>query len=302
MSFASDMKTELCALEVNDDAHIHALCYGMTLFARRFSANEISFTVAHEPTAKLYKEYLSKHFGIDVSVKCLERKRGTLYNVSVDLSGDRLKLFDIFSHQPSAIRQRINRANIEDDECIPFFLRGAFLVCGALSDPSKDYHIEFDVGALNLSKDLAALIEEYLVAPKMTLRRGSHIVYYKESEHIEDILTFIGATNSTFEIMEAKIIKDFRNRANRRTNCETANIDKTVAASTEQIEDINFIFDKCGEDYLSNDLKTIALLRLNNPELSLRELGDLTSPPLSRSGINHRMRRISEIANKLRQS
>jgi len=302
MSFALDLKTELCEEELVGGAEERAFAYGLALFARRFSAEDISFSIAHRRTAELFCEVMRRFAGVDVVVREAERSGMQLYCVSVPDGGDRVKLMEAFYHEAGEPHLRINRSNFEDDDCIPYFLRGAFLVCGALSDPARGYHLEFDAGTLNLSRDLSALIGENLVQPKITVRRGSHIVYYKESENIEDILTYMGATKSTVEMMNAKILKDVRNRVNRRTNCETANIDKTVAASAEQVEDIELIYKQRGREYLSDDLRTLADLRLENPELSLRELGEMLEPNLTRSGVNHRMSKLSQMAEDLRDS
>jgi DNA-binding protein WhiA len=195
---------------------------------------------------------------------------------------------------------RINRANIENEEDVPYFLRGAYLVCGSLTDPNKEYHMEFGVSYMNLSRDLSTLIGEVLSQPKSTVRRGAYIVYYKESENIEDMITYIGAVLSSLEMMNIKIEKDIKNRVNRRMNCDNANMDKTLNASMQQVEDINYIFEHKDESFLADELLQVAKLRLENPEMSLRELCESVNPPLSRSGVNHRLKKIGEIANALR--
>ena len=195
---------------------------------------------------------------------------------------------------------RINRANIENEEDVPYFLRGAYLVCGSLTDPQKEYHLEFGVSYMNLSKDLSTLIGEVLPQPKSIMRRGSYIVYYKESENIEEMITYIGAMLSSLEMMNFKIEKDIKNRVNRRMNCDNANMDKTLNASLQQVEDIKYIFETKDESFLPDELLQVAKLRLENPEMSLRELCGSVEPPLSRSGVNHRLKKIGEIANALR--
>ena len=274
--------------------------YGFLLFSHKFSADEISFSVVHEPTARLFAEALATHCGISAKIIFHERARGTLYKVSIDKASERRKVLDAFYHMPKEPTLRINRANIENEEDVSYFLRGAYLVCGSLTDPHKEYHLEFGVSYMNLCKDLLALVGEVLEQPKSTIRRGSYIVYYKESENIEDMLTYIGATMSSLEMMNIKIEKDIKNRVNRRMNCDNANMDKTLNASLQQVEDINYIFENAGESYLPDELLQVAKLRIENPEMSLRELCESVEPPLSRSGINHRLKKIGEIANSLR--
>ena len=300
MSFATDLKDELCKDVPEQESAIHALLYGFLLFSHKFSAEEISFSVVHEPTARLFAETLATHCGISAKIIFHERARGTLYKVSIEKASERRKILDAFYHSPKEPSLRINRANIENEEDVPFFLRGAYLVCGSLTDPHKEYHLEFGVSYMNLSKDLSTLIGEVLAQPKSSIRRGSYIVYYKESENIEDIITYIGAMLSSLEMMNIKIEKDIKNRVNRRMNCDNANMDKTLNASLQQVEDINYIFERKDESFLSEELLQVAKLRLENPEMSLRELCESVNPPLSRSGVNHRLKKIGEIANALR--
>lgn len=301
MSFASDLKDELCKEVPEEESALHALLYGFLLFSYKFRADEISFSVLHEPTVRLFAEALMTHCGVPAKITFKERVRGTLYKVCIEKASERRKVMDAFYHVPGEPHLRINRANIENEEDVRYFLRGAYLVCGSLTNPEKDYHCEFDVSYMNLCKDLSALIGEVLAQPKSTIRRGSYMVYYKESENIEDLLTYIGAPMSAVELMNIKIIKDIKNRVNRRMNCDNANLDKTLNASFQQVQDIKYIFDVKGNTFLSEELRTVAEIRLENPDMSLRELGESVEPPLSRSGVNHRLKRIGEIAAEIRK-
>ncbi len=300
MSFAANLKDELCKDVPEQESALHALLYGFLLFSHKFSVDEISFAVVHEPTARLFAEALATHCGISAKIVFHERARGTLYKVSIEKASERRKILETFYHAPKEPSLRINRANIENEEDVPFFLRGAYLVCGSLTDPHKEYHLEFGVSYMNLCKDLSTLIGEVLPQPKSTVRRGAYIVYYKESENIEDMITYIGAMMSSLEMMNIKIEKDIKNRVNRRMNCDNANMDKTLNASMQQVEDIKYIFEKKDESFLPEELLQVAKLRLENPEMSLRELCETVEPPLSRSGVNHRLKKIGEIANALR--
>lgn len=301
MSFASSVKDELCKDVPEEKDAIHALLYGYLLFSHKFSSDEISFAVAHEPTARLFAEALAIHCGISAKIAFHERARGTLYKVSIEKAQDRRKILNTFYHNNKEPNLRINRANIETEEMTPYFIRGVYLVCGSLTDPEKDYHLEFDVSYMNLCKDLTTLIGEVLVEPKHTIRRGSYVVYYKESENIEDILTYMGAPMTSLELMNVKIVKDIKNRVNRRMNCDSANMDKTLNASLSEIDDIKYIFEH-DSNMLPADLKELARIRMDNPEMSLRELGDSLTPKLSRSGVNHRLGKIAAIAKEMRKN
>lgn len=181
------------------------------------------------------------------------------------------------------------------------FLSGAFLGCGSVADPEKGYHLELLPPREGMADWLFMRLSALGYPPKSTLRRGAPVLYYKESEQIEDLLTMMGASNCSLELMEVKIVKEIRNNANRVTNCETANIDKTVGAAARQLQAIQRLEKAVGLQNLPPDLREIALLRLEHPEYSLRELAAAAQPPLSRSGLNHRLRRLEEMAQGLSQ-
>ena len=196
----------------------------------------------------------------------------------------------------------INRSYVDgSDSSTGLFLRGVFIACGVVADPNKEYHLEL-AASLEKCRSLFTLINESGMQIKESVRKNQPFLYTKDSEGIADFLTFIGAMLSAMEIMNVKIYKGVRNNVNRAVNCEAANIDKTVAASRKQCEDIELILSRKGWEFLGEELRQVAQLRLEHEDLSLRELGELTEPKISRSGVNHRLRRISEIADKLRNS
>jgi len=211
---------------------------------------------------------------------------------------DRIKIIERFGHATSDISVRINRANLECEYCAAAYLRGAFLSCGAVTDPNVDYHLELSTPYYRLSLDMLALMRELNLKVGLARRKGNNILYLKESEQIEDCLTMMGATDSTLELMGVKMIKNIRNNANRITNCESANIDKTVAAAMAQVAAIKEIDRRIGIKNLPDELREIAELRLDNPDISLRELSEKLQKPLSRSGVNHRMRRLMELSKR----
>ena len=225
-----------------------------------------------------------------------------LSKISLINSDDCARIFDDYGHHDNDISLRVNRANISSDELVAAFLRGAFEGCGSVSDPMKSYHAEFCVPHKNLSVDLCKILSEIPecdFTPKTVVRNGSYVVYFKGSEQICDLLTYIGATNCAMEIMGTKAVKQVRNNINRRINSEVANITKIASASAKQLSAIKKIKDKRGLESLPDDLKEIAVLRLENPEMSLRDLGQNLSTPISRSGANHRMNRLLEYAEDL---
>jgi DNA-binding protein WhiA len=182
------------------------------------------------------------------------------------------------------------------------FLSGVYLSCGSVTDPEKGYHLEFVARRESLCRELAALLEQYIPGVKTTSRRGVFVAYYKDRIQIEDLLTLMGASKASLTMIDVEMIKEVRNRANRVTNCETANIDKTVSAAAGQMQDIAYILDTKGLEFLPENLRGVALLRLENPDLSLRELCALCEESISRSGLHHRLEKLSKIAGELRDA
>lgn len=294
MSFSSLVKKELCDIEINEISQMKAQCYGM-LIQGTCSADEISLTTEKKETAMCLAQLLAQLTGVFCDVSNLNRKKlpSSQYIVRVPDSLQRLQIINYFGIRPQA--EHLNMDNINDEHAA--FIRGIFLTGGTVSNPEKDYHLEMTVQNPDLVGDILRLLKEVSLAPKIIVRSMQHVLYYKESEKIEDILTLMGAVNASMSVMDAKILKDLRNRANRLTNCETANIEKTVAASVKQIEAIKKIERKIGIASLPEDLRETARLRLENPEMSLNDLANNLSISISRSGVNHRLKRICAIAD-----
>ena len=305
MSFSKETKSELCNANIFKKEEKIAQVYGMVLFSRIFSENNISLSTESHSVAVLYANELSALTNtiVDLNVK-LTRRGGekNIYTLSVPDTNDCKKIFDFFGHSKDQINLRINRANIDDDECIRYFLRGAFLACGNVTSPTKDYHLEFVVPYKKLASDLETIISEIReidIHPKTIQRKGNYIVYIKECENIIDILAYIGGQMSAIEIIQNNIYKSVRNDINRKINSETANLKRTALASALQIKAIKKKKKKKGLGYLPETLREVAQIRLEYPEYNLREIGTALQVPISRSGVNHRMQRILQIADEL---
>lgn len=298
-SFSTKVKKELCQIEYETTCCKFAQCYAMALFGRSFNQNEISFMTEHEVVAKEYSQLVKEVCGVKVDLHY--RKSGKII-VSISEKKDRQTVLETFGQSSKDITLRINRANLTDECCNNAFIKGAFLVCGSVTDPDKDYHLEFSIQHLNLSKDFETLLREVNLTPKRALRKGQRILYYKESERIEDMLTFIGAPNASLQVMGVKMYKNIRNNVNRKTNFETANISRTVDAAMQQIEAIKYLKKSGKLKELSDELQELAILRLENPDMSLRELGEQLSTPISRSGVNHRFNRLLKITKDEKRS
>lgn len=306
MSFAAQVKKELCSNTTSSVEKLRAECYGMMLFARKFSSEKITFKTENSYTVNRYVNLATNLFMplIEKTSTLKARKNNTkLYVVNFIDQNDCSKIFESFGHSNNQISLRINWANIDDEDLLPSFLRGVFLSCGSITDPQKAYHLEFCVPYKNLSTDLCRIIEDIpqcSIKANVINRGGVFVTYIKGSEQITDLLTFIGGVNSAMEIMGTKAIKQVRNNVNRKRNSEIANIEKVAAAAARQINAIEKIKKNKGIESLPDDLKEIAILRLENPEMSLRALGENLSTKISRSGVNHRIQRILEIADSLK--
>ncbi|WP_273338059.1 DNA-binding protein WhiA [Eubacterium coprostanoligenes] len=297
MSFSSDVKKELVEIQVENNCCKKSLLYGMALFSKSFSFREVVFQSKSRATAELYCSLLKELCSIKAVIKA--SPSGKIYTASVKKAENVARIMSYFAHDKAETSLRINFSNFDCEECQSAFLRGAFLACGAVSSPEKDYHLEFSVPYMNLSKSLVTCLQEKELAPKVTHRKGYNIIYFKDSEEIEDCLYIMGAGKSMFDMMNVKIVKEIRNTANRKANCDAANIEKTVAAASPQIAAIMKIEREKGLDSLSEPLRQMAEIRMENPDLSLNELAKMFDPPISRSGVNHRLSRLVKIAEEI---
>ncbi len=296
MSFSQEVKSELALMTDLSDCCMKAEAYGMLLFGKYYSQTRIGFLTENKNVANAYS-FFCKNCP-EVRVRTMKTKAGN-YSLSVPLEKDIEKVFRYFGHSKQNITLRINRANFEDDCCYTAFLRGAFLACGTIADPMKNYHLEFVVPFLKLTNDFATLLSEMGLSPKIVERGNAYVIYFKDSENIEDFLTMIGAQASSLELMGVKMMKDVRNKINRKINFETANISRTVNASMAQIEAIEKIDRIKGLSWLPEQLRKIADIRRNNPDMSLDEIKNELGEEISRSGVNHRLNKLIKIANDL---
>ena len=189
---------------------------------------------------------------------------------------------------------------IQNSCCRRAFIRGAFLAAGSISDPEKFYHFEIVCASMEKAEQLKEIIATFSVEAKIVVRKKYYVVYIKEGSQIVEILSVMEAPVALMELENIRILKEMRNSVNRQVNCETANINKTVSAAVKQLEDIEYIRDTVGLDYLPESLAEIAQARLERPDATLKELGEALSPPVGKSGVNHRLRKVSAIAENLR--
>lgn len=297
MSFSNDVKAEILE-SARRQRNRQAQAYGLFLCAKNFSENAVMIATENADVIRLFVRNLQDFIGKRVRIAFDEKIQSgrRVYSARLQEPRDCYKLLSAFGHSDGAI----NAALLTEPAQVNAFLSGAYLACGNITDPQKGYHVEFVLRDKQVCGDFTAILDACLPGVRRTVRRGAHVLYYKEFAQIEDLLTLMGASKACLAMIDIEMIKSVRNQANRATNCETANIDKMVDAATAQIEDIRLVFDNLGEESLPEQLRAAAELRLHNPDLSLRELAEISDPKVSRSGLYHRLSRLSRIAGEIR--
>ncbi|MBQ8301616.1 MAG: DNA-binding protein WhiA [Clostridia bacterium] len=285
MSFSSDIKDKLAVTEHSCGECAMYELTGALMFGGSVDEENIKFTTENENAANRIAEDIASYFGIETDVQSMSKV------VRIDID-------DIYQVENIA-------GGISENGDIPFsccraaFVRGAFLGGGSVTDPQKGYHLEFDTKDEKQALRLMQFLEKDGFSSKITNRKGYYVVYIKGSEEIADILGYMGASQGAFELFSVQIEKEVRNDVNRRLNFENANADKAAMASSKHRVAIKKIKDAKKLDKLPDVLREIAELREEYPEDSLKELGEKTNPPIGKSGVNHRLNRILEIADNL---
>lgn len=295
MSYTIDVKESLCNKKNSNLCCKKAELYGFLLFAGVFNRNIISFKSENEFIIKRYEE-IFHHLDFSDYKKTEKQTKKHIYLIQIDAdftSSLISKIGDVNVGPP----MRIDYSAFEDDCCSQAFLRGVFLGGGFISSPEKTYHLEIRTGHQMLADDLIRFGEEYDIHFKSIMRKGIRVLYLKSSDGIRDFLAYIGASSSVFDFINAEFEKNLKNNVNRAVNCENANIEKSVAAAQKQIKVIKKLKAK---NYMNvpPELIAVAEIRLANPDSNLEELGKKMNPPLSKSGVAHRMKKITELTRK----
>ena len=304
MSFSSNTKSEICKIKTYNFIKKKYQMYGMLLFSKSFSYESIVLTTKQLCVKDIIVNLITELTGsiVDVFSRGVSKTRvNNDFVISIPNKCDRIRIINEFYKDFNYIDNKIV-LNKNIDKNIIHFLRGVFLTCGAITNPNINYRLEFIIENKLLVvflKDVLLNVKNIFFNIHTTLRKEQYVLYIKESESIADFLTYIGASVSSMELMQVKMLKEVINYVNRTTNFQTANLCKTATAAAIQIDAIENIKNEVGLDFLQNDLKELAQLRLENPDMSLRELGELLSIPLSRSGVNHRLKRIIEISKDI---
>jgi hypothetical protein len=287
MSFSSEVKQELCG-RVSAARHCQLAELAAILhFCGQFGKDaEGHYTIGLQTENEM------------IVRKCFTLLKKT-FNIETDNFVDEDQMLDLFQKIGNP-EEPVSTLLLKNACCQRAFLRGAFLSVGSISDPSKAYHLEFVCPTMEKAEQLRDIIQGFEVPAKIVTRKKYKVVYLKEGSGIVDLLSVMEAHVSLMNLENLRIVKEMRNSINRRVNCETANISKTVSAASRQISDIEFLRDTLGFSKLPAQLQEMAQVRLENPDAPLKDLGQLLDPPVGKSGVNHRLRRLCELAESVR--
>ncbi len=311
MSFASDVRGELARQNVTDACCARseltaALLCGGGIAWRGRGRYAASITAGEAPTVRRYFAMLKQFYGIIGQIRTLSGdalNNQTRYQLAV-ADEDATKLLDALGLLDEAglfgLRAVPPEETVRFACCKKSFVRAAFLMCGAVSHPDKGYHIEIAAPSEDLAAFIARQLQYFEINVKNTCRKSKYVVYLKRAEGISDMLSLLGASGAMLAFENVRVKKEVSNRVNRQMNCDNSNINRAVSAAEAQIRDIRFIDSEIGLDKLPRSLQDMAIARHNNPEMPLAELGEQLDPPLGKSGVNARLRRLTELAAKLR--
>ena len=293
MSFSSDAKAELCRDKLPRRCCALAEAGGVLLFCNSVGLEQIKIVTESEDFAARLPRlfYKAFHLAFDQVIQ------GSKYTFLFQDPGKIAEIFEAIGYSPAeSITLHVNYGLLEKECCRTAFLRGAFLTGGSVTDPSKRYHLELATNHHKVSRETESLMLEQGFSPKATIRNGSSILYFKQSEAIEDFLAWLGAPVASMGVMQAKIEKEMKNKINRIVNCDNANTSKVVEAAQTQIAAIRTLREQGRFDALPDKLKETAELREQNPEANLQELAEMFEPTLTKSALNHRLRKLTELA------
>lgn len=312
MSFSSKVKEELSrqlgetyAAQVAESAALICMCGAVVIHENGQYSLKIhteNLSVARKCFTLFQKTYNIK---TDLAIRRNQAKGTVSYFVVIKSHQDALYVMNAIHllNEVGDVEEELDPEKnvlLEERGCKRAFLRGAYLAAGSMSEPEKSYHFEIACATRKKAEQIQKLMQSFDLDAKIIPRQRYYVVYLKEGTQVSDALNVMGAHVALLEFENIRVLKEMRNEVNRKVNCETANLNKTVSAAVKQIEDIRFIQEKKGLDKLPAPLRDIALVRMEYPEASLKELGEMVTPTVGKSGVNHRLRKLSEMADNLR--
>lgn len=291
MSFSSHTKGELCRHMPNRRCCVQAEVYGILLYCNQYDARGIRIITESSEFASCLPQLFWKAFKVEFDQKPSDNSGKFIFSIT---QGDKLAhIHNVFGYDPvQHLAHHINFGILEEDHCRSAFFKGAFLSGGSVTDPEKGYHLEVATSHFYVSREMNTLLLEAGFSPKEITRKGNYLIYFKHSEAIEEFLTAIGAPLATMDLINTKAEKDLRGSVNRRVNCDAANLDKAIEASQEHLEAIRILEERGMLHDLPEKLKEAVDLRAAYPELTLAQLSQLCNPPITKSSLNYRLRKL----------
>lgn len=314
MSFSSEVKEELSRqipgarhCQIAELAAILSVC-GQVCISEE-EQFQVIIQTENVSVARKYFTILKKTFKIEAVIRIRKNsylKKATVYRVEVTSHEDTVRILQATKFMTSGLEiaedlSTMNRLVVQKDCCKRAFLRGTFLAAGSISDPEKSYHLEIVCNTKERALQVQSILKELELDARIVARKKNQVVYLKEGSQIVELLGLMEAGISLMNLENIRILKEISNNVNRKVNCETANIGKTVSAAVKQIEDIRYIETHIGFSQLARGLEEVAVLRLQYQDATLKELGEMLNPPVGKSGVNHRLRKLSKIAEELRR-
>lgn len=312
MTFSSKTKNELSRIELEDRccalselSAILRMAGSIKISNRKIS---VEFNTENAAIARRIFSILKKVYNVEVDVRVkrnTQLKKNNSYFIIINdeiISKKLISDTELVEEEKDILTPNysIPKNLIKNRCCKRAYIRGAFLGGGSINNPEKTYHLEFVTGSEIHSKDLSNLINSFELKSKIINRKDNYVIYIKEADQISDVLNIMGAYQALLKMEDIRILKDIRNNTNRIVNCETANLNKTINASLRQVENIKYIDEKIGLDKVPEKLREVAEIRLKNRDLTLKEIGELLNPPVGKSGVNHRFRKLEELADELK--
>lgn len=299
--FASRAREEIAGRSLQKDCCVRAAAYGIACFAKYFDARGLVLQTEQQCTAQAAQQLFAR-CGIQGGIIEKQRPSGILYEFNIRAPEQVVRMHELFGTTGSETSLQIDPRMIRCQTCVSAYIGAAFLCSGTVIDPQKEYNLEFLTSRTNLARDFEALLAEHEFAPHRTRRNGVNLIYVKTSANVERLLGFMGAVGAEEQIRMQKAFKQVRNQTNRQTNCDTANLGKTARANAQTLKAVRFLEEQDALCTLPQALQEAAAKRMQYPDLSLAALCGCFDPPMSKSGLSHRMKKLETLAENLKQN
>ena len=300
MSFASRVREEMAQRSLQKDCCVRAAAYGLACFAKYFDAKGLVIQTEQPHTVQMAQQLFAR-CGVQGEILQKQRPSGVLYEFNIRTPEQVRRMHELFGTTGSETSLQIDPGLIRCQTCVSAYIGAAFLCSGTMTDPQKEYNLEFLTARTNLAKDFEALLAEHEFAPHRTRRNGVNLIYVKTGANVQRLLSFMGAVNAAEQMGTLKAFKQVRNQTNRQTNCDTANLGKTARANAQTLKAIRFLEQQHALETMPEVLQQAAEMRMKYPDLSLAALCACFDPAVSKSGLSHRMKKLEAAADSLRK-